>query len=118
LNDLSVRLEAEKAELNLVTQSVHQMQNEFDTNVVHVEESETTNLKRLGKVYADMSPDAAATIFAEQDDNSVVKIMMFMKDAETAAIFEAIAKKSPTDAKRAAGLSERLRLSSHKTPTK
>lgn len=117
LNELAQRLQAERAEINQVTQSVHQLQTEFDQNVTRVREEETTNLKKLAKVYSAMAASSAANILSELDDSSVVKIMVFMKDAETAAIFEAMAKKGQTDAKRAANLSERLRLATVRTPT-
>jgi hypothetical protein len=42
-----------------------------------------------------------------------------MKEGETAAIFESLAKKGQPEAKRAATLSERLRLSAYRpTPAK
>ena len=56
LNDLSLRLQAERSELNLVTQSVRQLQLDFDQNVLRISEEETANLKKLAKVYADMDP--------------------------------------------------------------
>ncbi len=111
LNDLAARLETERSELTLVTQSVHQMQTDFDKNVVRVQDDETANLKKLAKVYSAMAPENAADILSQLDDIAVAKIMVFMKDADTAGIFEAMAKKGPTDSKRAAALSERLRLS-------
>jgi flagellar motility protein MotE (MotC chaperone) len=116
LNELSTRLQAERAELSLVTQSVQHMQTDFDQNVLRIREEETANLKKLAKVYADMSADGAAAIFAELDDSSVVKIMTFMKDSETAAILEALSKKGQPQAKRAANLSERLRLAMYRNP--
>jgi len=117
LNDLSLRLQAERAELNQATNSVHQLQVEFDVNVLRIHEEETINLKKLAKVYADMAAESAANIFGEMDDTSVVKIMVFMKDSETAAILEALAKKGQPDAKRAANLSEHIRLAAFRPPT-
>ncbi len=117
LNDLSIRLQAERSELNLVTQSVQQLQTNFDANVLHVRDEEVANLKKLAKVYADMAPDSAANILSELDDPAVVKIMVFMKDGETAAIFESFAKKGQPAAKRAASLSERLRLAAYRSAT-
>jgi flagellar motility protein MotE (MotC chaperone) len=76
-----------------------------------VQDEETANLKKLAKVYSAMAPENAADILAQLDDIAVAKIMVFMKDADTAGIFESMAKKGPADAKRAAALSERLRLS-------
>jgi flagellar motility protein MotE (MotC chaperone) len=117
LNDLSARLQAERTELNQATNSVHQLQADFDENVLRIHDEETSNLKKLAKVYADMAPESAANIFAEMDDTSVVKIMAFMKDGDTAGILEALAKKGQPDAKRAASLSERLRLAAFRPPT-
>jgi flagellar motility protein MotE (MotC chaperone) len=116
LNDLSVRLQAEGAELKIVTQSVQKMETNFDLDVIHVREDETVNLKKLAKVYADMAPDSAANIFDQLDDPSIVKIMMFMKDGDTAGILESLSKKNAA-AKRAAALSERLRLSTSRSNT-
>jgi flagellar motility protein MotE (MotC chaperone) len=117
LNDLAARLQSERAELNIVTQSVHQLQMDFDQNVLRISEEETANLKKLAKVYADMDPANAAKIFQEMDDTAVIKIMVFMKDTETAGIWEAMAKGSQADAKRAAMLSDRLRLAAFRNNT-
>ncbi len=111
LNELAVRLDAERAEINQATQAVHQLQVDFDKNVVRVRDEEIANLKKLAKVYAAMAPDSAASVLAEMDDSAIVKILVFMKEDETAAVLESLAKKSPTDAKRVANLSESLRLS-------
>ena len=101
LSDLCVRLQTERSELNTVTQTVHQMQADFDQNVLRIQEEEVANLKKLAKVYAAMTPETAANIFAEMDDTPVVKIMVFMKDGETAGIFESLAKKGqPSQARR------------------
>lgn len=111
LNELALRLDAERTEVNLVTQTVHQLQLDFDKNVVRVHEEETANLKKLAKVYAAMTPESAASVFAELDDPSVIRILVFMKEGETAAILESMAKKGTPEAKRVANLSESLRLS-------
>ena len=119
LSDLALRLEAERTELNQATQSVHQLQLDFDKNVVRIQEEETANLKKLAKVYADMAPESAAVVFTQMDDPSVIKIMVFMKDIETAAILESMAKTGTTEAKRVAALSESLRLTAYRiTPAK
>lgn len=112
LNDLAARLEKEQAEVNDARQSVQLLQTNFDKSVLRVQESETANLKKLAKVYAAMTPESAAAIFADLDDVSVAKIMVFMKEADTAGILEALSKKGDAEAKRAANLSERLRLAS------
>lgn len=117
LNELQARLDSERAELNVVTNTVHRMQEEFDQNVVRVKEEEVANLKKLAKVYAAMTPEGAASVMGELEDPAIVKIMAFMKDADTAAIFESMAKKGQPDAKRAANLSERLRLTAYRNAT-
>ena len=68
--------------------------------------------EKLAKVYANMTPESAATVLGELDDQGIAKIVVFMKDAEMAAIFEAWSKKGQAESKRAAALSERLRLAS------
>ena len=111
LNELAARLEAERAEINIVTQTVHRLQREFDRNVVRIPEQETANLKKLGKTYATMSPEGAATIFKQMEDDQVVKILVFMKEGETAPVLESFARLGEAEAKRAAVISERLRTS-------
>lgn len=110
LADLAARLQSERLEINQVTQHVHQLQVEFDRNVVRARDEEIVNLKKLAKMYAAMTPEGSAAIFKQLDDISLVKIMMFMKEAETAPILEHMAKQGEPQAKRAAALSERLRL--------
>ncbi len=110
LNELAVRLQAEREEIGIVTQRVAQMQMEFDRNVVRVREEEAPNLKRLAKIYAAMSPDGAVSILKEMKDDEIVQILAFMKDSETAPILELLAKVGVAEAKRAAQISERLRV--------
>ncbi len=118
LNDLEKRLNTERAELGQVIQSVRQLQSEFDKAVLRVQDDETGNLKKLAKVYAAMSPDTAASILEQLDNEAIVKIMIFLKDGEEAAILEAMAKKSDAAARRTAQISEQIRLSAHTTTTK
>lgn len=117
LNDLAGRLKMEREEITVVSQNVKQMQAEFDRNVVRVGEEETANLKRLAKIYAAMSPEGAASIFHEMKDDDVVKVFAFMKDGETAPILEVMAHLGSADAKRAAEISERLKVTMYRTPT-
>ena len=109
LNELSTRLEAERAEITTVTQAVHRMQQEFDRGVLRIREEETANLKKLAKVYATMSPEGAIPILKQMEDEQIVKFMVFMKDGETAPLLEGLARQGEPDAKRAAAISERLR---------
>ena len=110
LQELDLRLQADRQELSNVTATIQKMQKDFDQQVTRVREEESANLKKLAKTYAVMSPESAATVFQELDDAAVVKIMMFMKEAETAPILEQITRKGETEARRVANLTERLRL--------
>jgi flagellar motility protein MotE (MotC chaperone) len=114
LNDLAKRLQSERVELNAVTQHVHQLQLEFDKNVVRVREEEMANLKKLAKLYAAMTPEGAYAVFAEMQDEQLLKILIFMKEQETAPVLEVMAKSSQAEARRAARLTDRLRLTSAK----
>jgi flagellar motility protein MotE (MotC chaperone) len=115
LEDLKTRLNTERAELGQVIQSVRALQGDFDKAVLRVKDEETGNLKKLAKVYAAMTPETAATVMEQLDNQAIVKIMLYLKDAETAAILEAMAKKSDADARRTAQISEQIRLSAHTT---
>jgi flagellar motility protein MotE (MotC chaperone) len=110
LNDYAARLATERQEVNQVMTNITRLQKDFDLNVTRVRTEEAANLKRLAKVYAAMSPEGAGSILKELDDEQIVKILLFMKDAETAPVLESLAKMGEGEAKRAALLSERLRL--------
>ena len=110
LNGLDSRLKAEREEIVVIAQNVARMQAEFDRDVVRIQEEEVANLKRLAKIYATMSPEGAVSIFKEMKDDDIVKIFTYMKDAETAPILELLAHGGPADAKRAAQISERLKV--------
>lgn len=116
LNALAKSIENQKSELNQITQRVFQMQQEFDKNVIRVKEDEVVNLKKLAKMYSTMSPAGAANIFKEMDDEQIVKYMLYMKEAEVGPILEALALEKPqaTMSRRAATITNRLRLASTK----
>lgn len=110
LNDLAARLAVERQEIGTVTQRVATLQAEMDQAFVRIQENELANLKRLAKVYAAMSPEGAAKIMTEFQDDAAVKIFALMKESETAPILELMAKDGPTAARRVALISDRLRL--------
>jgi len=82
----------------------------MDRSITRIREDEVTNLKKLAKMYAAMSPEGAAKILKEMDDDRVVKILVIMKEAESAPLLETLAKENSVQAKRAAGISESIRL--------
>src|SRR5579859_3648688 len=55
LQELEKRLEAERQEILNVTQTVHQLQMEFDKSIVRIKEQELENLKHQTKIVAAMS---------------------------------------------------------------
>ena len=111
LDELASRLNAERQELAAATLAVRQLQDDFDKSVVRVQEAEAPNLKKDAKIYAGMAPETAASVMSQLDDSVMVKIMLYMKESETAAILEILAKKGPAEAKRAAVISDHVRLS-------
>ncbi len=116
LNELAARLDAERGEISNATLSVQQLQADFDKNVLRIKDEETANLKKLAKVYSAMTPDGAALILADLDDTQIAKILVFMKETDAAAILETFSKKGDAQAKRAANLSERLRVAAFRPP--
>ncbi len=110
LLELAQRIQTERQELIQITQQVHRIQREIDQAIIRVRDDEGKNLAKLAKTYAGMSPDGAATVMKGLDDVSLVKVLLFMKESETAPILELIARKSDVDAKRMSFVSERLRL--------
>ena len=118
IQELTRRLQTERAELIQATQVVANLQSEFDKSALKVKQDETANLKKLAKTYSVMAPENAAAIFQQMDDTAIVKVMLFMKNDENGAILEAMAKKGDTQAKRAAEISEHLRIATvNKTTT-
>ena len=110
LNELEVRLSTERQEICLVTQTVDRLRKELDATVSRETDEEAVNLKKLAKVYATMSPTGAARILKEMDDDQIVKILALMKEADSAPLLEGIGQGDKQDVKRAALISNRLRL--------
>ncbi|MBM3880965.1 MAG: hypothetical protein FJ387_14805 [Verrucomicrobia bacterium] len=115
LQQWEARLRAERSEINTLTQIVHQLQLDLDSTFMQVQESEKTNLKRLAKVYTEMSPESVATIFEQIEDEAVLKILTTLREPEVAAILNAMAKE-PAQTKRVALLCERLRALNVRDP--
>lgn len=123
------RLQAERSELNVVTQLVSRVQADLDQtlsraqadldkSVLRIRADEIVNLKRLAKTYNDMSPQAAGAILKNQDDETIAKLLMLMKESEVAVFLEQLAKQGDAEAKRASLLTERIRMSVPPSKTK
>lgn len=110
LDELGRRIEAERAELASVTQSVVRLREEINRHLIQIEDDEAANVKRLAKTYAGMEPASVAKVFAEMDERFVVKVMSQMKDDQNGLILDALAKTDAQRARLAASLSDKLRL--------
>lgn len=109
LNDLETRLNAERAEVSAVTQTVYQLQTQFNQNVIRFTTQEMDNAKRQAKVVGDMSPDGAAKMMEAMPDNDVLPILFALKNDQSAAILDAMSQAGPEQAERAGKLTVELR---------
>lgn len=110
LQDFAERLNAERLEINVVTQAVHQLQAQVEASIVRINAEEAVNIKKLSRTYAAMSPEGAAPILKEMEEPTLIKILAIMKETETAPILEAMSKLGVDEAKRVARITERLRF--------
>ena len=113
LGKLAARVEAEKQELEKVRADIEAMRDQMSQAIPRIEESEAKNVKGLAKTYSSVKPTAAVAIFKELDDNTIVKILSFMKAETAGAILAEMSReqdKEESMAKRAARISDKLRL--------
>jgi len=109
----TARLDSEQQELAKVRSDIEAMRAEINRKVIEITADEMKNLKGLSQTYSSLSPKAAVAIFKEMDDTTAVKILSLMKSDIVGPIFEEMARTQGPDgplAKRAATLSEKLRL--------
>lgn len=104
------RLAADRAEIQEIKDQVQEMREHLLEGVVRLEADETENLKRLAKTYATLTPDATVNIFQELDDATVVKILFFMKADTVGAVLQEMAAANAEQVRRAARISDMLRL--------
>ena len=109
LKDLETRLNAERQEICVVTQTVYQMQVDFDKNVVRLNAQDSDNLKRQAKLLSSMSPEGAAATLGEMNDDDVVRILFTMKADDASIALDTLSKGGKEKAKRAATIIERMR---------
>jgi flagellar motility protein MotE (MotC chaperone) len=109
----AARLAAEQRELEKLRTDVEAMRKEIADRVIEINTDELKNLRTLAQTYANLTPKGAVAIIREMDDVTVVKILSLMKSDVVAPIFEEMSKTAAIDAplaRRAATLSEKLRL--------
>lgn len=107
------RLAAERQELTKQRQELESVRAEIGSRVIEIQADELKNLKSLCNLYSNLTPKATLTIFKEMDDVTVVKLLALMKSDVQGPLFEEMGRQAATDpsvAKKAATLSEKLRL--------
>jgi flagellar motility protein MotE (MotC chaperone) len=109
LKDLEMRLNAERQEISAATQTVSQLQTDFDKNVVQLNAQDENNLKRQAKLIASMSPEGAAATLNQMSDDDVVRILFTMKADDASLALDTLSKLGKDQAKRAATIIERMR---------
>ncbi len=113
LGKLEAQIKSERQELEKVRADIEAMRDQISQSIPRIEESEAKNIKNLAKTYASVEPTAAVAIFKELNDNTVVKILSFMKAETAGAILAEMSRQQDKDesmAKRAARISDKLRL--------
>lgn len=113
LDQRASRIAAERKELDQARVEIETTRKEVSGLIVEIAESEAKNLKTLAATYANLTPRAAVAVIRELDDTTAVKILFLMKPDVVSPIFEEMSRTPDADgtlAKRAATLSERLRL--------
>lgn len=121
LDQRTARLAAERKEVDALRASLEGMRRELMDKVVEISADEAKNVRTLAQTYSALSPKAVVAIFRELEDDAAVKILSLMKSDVVAPIFEEMAKTVGPDgtplARRAAQLSDRLRLIRPNKPT-
>lgn len=113
LDQRSARVAAEERELGKLRADVEAMRKQVSDRLVEVSADEAKNVRSLAQTYANLTPKGAVAILKEMDDSTAVKILSLMKPDIVGPIFEEMSRNAGTDtalAKRAATLSEKLRL--------
>jgi len=109
------RIKQLESELVIARKKLEQLQIETSANISKMEEDEKKNLKKLAKVYGLMNPVQASVILSGLDDDTVVNILIRMKERQAAKILEGLGSQDSDSKKRAAKISERIRTLSFKT---
>jgi flagellar motility protein MotE (MotC chaperone) len=117
LKDLETRLNAERQEIFAATQTVYQLQTDFDKNVVRLNSQDANNLKRQAKLLSSMSPEGASATLSQMNDDDVVRILFTMKADDASLALDTLSKGGKDQARRAATIIERMRRTMPSTTT-
>lgn len=119
LDQRATRLATEEKEFAKMRADVESLRKEVSNRFIEIGADEAKNIRTLAQTYSNLSPRGAVAIIKELDDNTAVKILSLMKADIVGAIFEEMSKVAGPDgplAKRAAQLSEKLRLMKSSKP--
>jgi flagellar motility protein MotE (MotC chaperone) len=111
LKELQTRVEAERAELYAATQTVAQLQAEFDRNVVRFKAQEDENIRREIKLLSAMPVETAVKMLGAMTDDEAVRILIKMKTDQASQMLDALSRSGKEESKRAATLMDRMRRS-------
>ncbi len=109
LDELQTRLNAELQEITTVTQTVSQLQVNFDQDVIRFKTQELDNIKHQAKLVSSMSPEGAVAMLGQMPDDQALRILFIMKTDQASLILDTWSKGGREQAKRAAELMEKLR---------
>jgi flagellar motility protein MotE (MotC chaperone) len=119
LDQRAGRLDAEEKELGNARTSIEALKRQIDDKVTEISADEAKNIRTLAQTYTNLSPRGVVAIFKELDDATAVKILSQMKPDVIGPIFEEMSRGTDNDsqlARRAAVLSEKLRLMKSNRP--
>ena len=113
LDQRSARLGAEEQEFAKLRAEIETLRKQITDRVIEISADEAKIIRSLAATYATLTPRAAVAILREMDDGTAVKILSLMKADAAGPIFEEMSRGETGDtplARRAAQLSEKLRL--------
>ncbi len=113
LDQRAARITSEEKEFSKLRAELETMRQQIADRMVEIKADEVKNIKTLAQTYTTLTPKGAAAILREMDETTAVKILAVMKPDVVGPIFEEMSRDTAADsplAKRAASLSERLRL--------
>jgi hypothetical protein len=118
LDKLAAHIEAEKQELEKTRADIVAMRDSINDEIPQIQDSEKKNLKTLAATYSGINPQAVVAIFRQMDEGTCVKLLSQMKNDKVAAILQemSIEDKDDSMTKRAARISDKLRLLPQPTP--
>ncbi|MDW8381040.1 MAG: hypothetical protein RMN51_02865 [Verrucomicrobiota bacterium] len=109
LKELAMRLEAERQELILITQTVARLQAEFDRNIIRFQETQAEQFKRQAKLLTGMSVEGQLALLQQMPDDDVVRLLALMKNDDVSQLLDMMSKGGPAEARRAVLLTEKMR---------